>query len=396
MLAAPSVPSATLTPASSSLRDGAKPARELQVRARAVHDVGAGASRAGRSPRPSAPSRARRSSSASRARAPRAARAAAGPSPRPPRRPRRPFRARACGSGRSSSSARRRTCVSVASPTAVRRVRRERRRDQRLGLEAIVDLEAFTQVLVGVLGPRRREVERDHAEHGAHAGFGRDGARDVGVEVHVGEARDAAGQHLGDREPRAVGHELGPDPAQLRPARSARATKSRTASRRRGRETAPSAACVCALTSPGISDVARALVAHARRVAAVGVANGQDVDDAPRIDREREAFLGDDLGLDAQGPSRTDQGVDRLHRQVSGARKKASKYSFPDVRPALRAQPVPVLDFRLVFWALGCVVGVMQEPLKRSSALPGKPYTSSTLWSPPRRRGRVEGGTVFY
>ena len=60
---------------------------------------------------------------------------------------------------------------------AVGSVRRERRRDQRLGLEAIVDLEALAQVLVRALGPRRREVERDHAEHGAHAGLGCHGPR---------------------------------------------------------------------------------------------------------------------------------------------------------------------------------------------------------------------------
>ena len=63
--------------------------------------------------------------------------------------------------------------------------------------------------------------------------------------------------------------------------------------------------------------VVRALVADARRVAAVGIANRQHVDDAARVDRERETFLGDDFGLDAKGPSRTDQGVDRLHRRGS-------------------------------------------------------------------------------
>src|SRR6185503_18479327 len=46
-----------------------------------------------------------------------------------------------------------------------------------------------------------------------------------------------------------------------------------------------------------------------------------------------ETFLGDDLGLDAKGPSRTDQGVDRLHRlRWRALAKEASKYSFPGPR----------------------------------------------------------------
>ena len=64
---------------------------------------------------------------------------------------------------------------------------------------------------------------------------------------------------------------------------------------------------------------------HARRVASVGFANRQDVDDTAGIDREREAFLGDDGRLDAYGPSRTDQGVDRVHRQNGAlAKRRAS------------------------------------------------------------------------
>ena len=55
--------------------------------------------------------------------------------------------------------------------------------------------------------------------------------------------------------------------------------------------------------------VVRALVAHARGISAVRVPKGQHVDDAARVDRERETFLGDDFGLDAEGPSRTNQGV---------------------------------------------------------------------------------------
>ena len=68
-------------------------------------------------------------------------------------------------------------CASVASPTLYGACGANAVVINGSGLEAIVHLEALAQVLVGVLRPRRREVERDHAEHGAHAGFGRDGAR---------------------------------------------------------------------------------------------------------------------------------------------------------------------------------------------------------------------------
>ena len=106
-------------------RDGADAARELQVRAGAMHDA-----------------RARRrqqidlggvqlrrvhadQSWASRGRARRAARAAAGPSPRPPRRPRQPSRARACGpadrarrrGGGCARASRRRRCTARAART---------------------------------------------------------------------------------------------------------------------------------------------------------------------------------------------------------------------------------------------------------------------------------------
>jgi hypothetical protein len=65
----------------------------------------------------------------------------------------------------------------------------------------------------------------------------------------------------------------------------------------------------------------RSLVTHARGVAVIGVEDGQDVDDAAGVDCEREPLLGDDVGLDAYGPSRTDQGVDCLHRQMERSEK---------------------------------------------------------------------------
>src|SRR5512139_4307420 len=83
----------------------------------------------------------------------------------------------------------------------------------------------------------------------------------------------------------------------------------------------------------GKEGVLWALVPDARPVEPVGVGDGQYGDDAAAVDREGKTFLGDDLGLDAKGPARTDQGVDRLHRlQWRVLAKKASKYSFPRPR----------------------------------------------------------------
>ena len=75
----------------------------------------------------------------------------------------------------------------------------------------------------------------------------------------------------------------------------------------------------------GKQGVGRAFVPHARSIAPLGVADRQHVDDASRFDGERETFLGDDFGLDAQRPPRTDQGVDRLHRRGLRARKKGEQ-----------------------------------------------------------------------
>jgi hypothetical protein len=49
----------------------------------------------------------------------------------------------------------------------------------------------------------------------------------------------------------------------------------------------------------GKQGVLGALVTIARSIAPLGLGDGQNFDDASRIDREREAFLGDDFGLDA-------------------------------------------------------------------------------------------------
>src|SRR5688572_25743696 len=119
----------------------------------------------------------------------------------------------------------------------------------------------------------------------------------------------------------------------------------------------------------------------------------QHLDDAACVDGERQTFLCDDLGLDADGPTRTNQSVDRLHsnRLERSQKRRASIASRRSAKATGRT--VRVLDFRLVFWALGCVVRVMRAPQNRSSALPGKTYTSSTL--NPAATAGWQGGAVF-
>ena len=68
-------------------------------------------------------------------------------------------------------------------------------------------------------------------------------------------------------------------------------------------------------------DMVRSLVTGARSVAALGVGERQHIDDTARIHREREPRFGDHGWLDAYGPSRTDQSVDRLHRVLVSSEK---------------------------------------------------------------------------
>ena len=58
-------------------------------------------------------------------------------------------------------------------------------------------------------------VHGDHADGGAHAGFQNGFSGGIRKEIHVVEAGDAAAQHLGAGQQRAVAHELGRDVASL-------------------------------------------------------------------------------------------------------------------------------------------------------------------------------------
>ena len=113
---------------------------------------------------------------------------------------------------------------------------------------------------------------------------------DVGEEVHVGEARDAAQQHLGDREPRSVGNELRPHPTHLggpdalpQPAIERQVVREAAKQGHRGVRVR--------VHEARQQDMARPLVAHARGVTVLGFAHRQHGDDASGVDREREVFL---------------------------------------------------------------------------------------------------------
>jgi hypothetical protein len=66
--------------------------------------------------------------------------------------------------------------------------------------------------------------------------------------------------------------------------------------------------------------VAAPLVADPRRITALSFLERGNGDDAPRIDRDRETLLGNDLRFDANGPARADQGVDDVDGSSSSAR----------------------------------------------------------------------------
>jgi hypothetical protein len=87
-------------------------------------------------------------------------------------------------------------------------MRGEAERQQRVLAPLVAQREALGEVVVRIGAVGRRKIEHDHAERYAHAGFQRGLQRRAREEVHVVEAGDAAAQHLGAGEQRAVLHEL--------------------------------------------------------------------------------------------------------------------------------------------------------------------------------------------
>jgi hypothetical protein len=130
-------------------------------------------------------------------------------------------------------------------------VRREAERHQRVLAAAVAQLEALAQVVGRVRRVRGRKVDHDQAERHAHAGRLRRFQRRFREEVHVVEAGDAPAQHLGAGERGAVAHELGRDV--LVSAGQMCSCSQRISGRSSDMpRISDIAACVWALTSPGI------------------------------------------------------------------------------------------------------------------------------------------------
>ena len=90
----------------------------------------------------------------------------------------------------------------------VRRVRRQREREARLVLQRVADREAAREVAVGVRRVGRREIEDRQTEHRAHAELEEGARAGVREEVHVVAAGDPAAQHFGRGEAGAVVDEI--------------------------------------------------------------------------------------------------------------------------------------------------------------------------------------------
>ena len=67
--------------------------------------------------------------------------------------------------------------------------------------------QAAMQVGVRIAGISRRELDDDHAQHGAHLCVQRCSGRCLGKEIHVVKTSDPAAQHLGAGQQRAVVNE---------------------------------------------------------------------------------------------------------------------------------------------------------------------------------------------
>ncbi len=114
------------------------------------------------------------------------------------------------------------------------------------------------------------------------------------------------------------------------------------------------AACACAFTSPGSRHVPRSVVPRARGESPIRLVDGEHRDDSAVVDRDRESLLDAHLRLDANGPAGTNQSVDTLHRTgCSSARERRASIAAR-MRSNATGASGPVLNFALVFWALGC------------------------------------------
>ena len=89
------------------------------------------------------------------------------------------------------------------------------RADQRVQAVGVMRGNALVQVFIGIRGPGRAEIDADQADHGAHAGLGRDRGGLFREKIHIVKTGGAAANHLGHGQPGPVAHKLGADPAGL-------------------------------------------------------------------------------------------------------------------------------------------------------------------------------------
>ena len=104
----------------------------------------------------------------------------------------------------------------------------------------------------------------------------------------------------------------------------------------------------------GQQHVPRSVVMCAGDESPIRLVDGEHRDDSAVVDRDRESLLDAHLRLDANGPAGTNQSVDTLHRTgCSSARERRASIAAR-MRANATGASGPVLNFALVFWALGC------------------------------------------
>ena len=176
----------------------------------------------------------------------------------------------------------------------------------------IAHRQSLCEVIVRIRRVARRKIDRDDADRGTHAAGKRGARRSLRVEIHVAEAGDAAAQHLGAGEQRAVVDEFrgdvlrlgGPDgviqppherhvvgqPAHQRHRRM-RVQVDQTGNQRVTRQV----------------EAARCIVARGR------VRGRKDGDDFPVLDRDTVVIEHRCVGFDGNDPARVNQAIDRFH-----------------------------------------------------------------------------------
>ncbi len=198
----------------------------------------------------------------------------------------------------------------------IRRVRGHAERQERLLPQGVARRQPLGDVVVGIGGVGRRELESDDAERSAHAGIESRARRRLGKKIHLVEAGHAAAQHLGAGEQRAVVYELGrhvsglgrPDMV-LEPCHQ-RQVVGQPAQERHGRVRVQ----IHQARNQRVPVQAQVL---ARLEALRGLARGQHRGDAPRGHGDAVIVEDGPRGLDRDHPARADKEVDRFHVLVS-------------------------------------------------------------------------------